>query len=109
MKKQDGGIIIVVKYAEILTHLGNSASEGGVSEFLVHVDCFSSGQVSEDNAVVLNDTGVLLVDLLNRDDLTLDLSDLVLSLHVVPELGLSKNWVSSEHSHSVEGGIRVLL
>ncbi len=48
-----------------LTHLGNSAGEGGVSVFLVHVDCFSSGQVSEDDAVVLDDTSVLLVDLLN--------------------------------------------
>ena len=50
---------------KILTHLGNSASEGGVSVFLVHVDCFGSGQVSEDDAVVLDDAGVLLVDLLN--------------------------------------------
>jgi len=48
-----------------LTHLGNSAGEGGVSVFLVHVDCFSSGQVSEDNTVVLDDTSMLLVDLLN--------------------------------------------
>lgn len=52
---------------------------------------------------------MLFVDLLNRDDFTLDLSDFVLSLHVVPELGLSKNGVNSEHSHSVEGGVRVLL
>lgn len=49
----------------ILTHLGNSASEGGVSEFLVHVDCFSSGQVSQNDAVVLDDASVLLVDLLD--------------------------------------------
>jgi hypothetical protein len=33
----------------------------------------------------------------------------VLSLHVVPELRLSKDGVLGEHSHSVEGGIRVLL
>ncbi len=92
-----------------LTHLGNSASKGGVSVFLVHVDCFSSGQVSEDDTVVLDDTGVLLVDLLNRDDFSLDLSDFVLSLHVVPELGLSKDGVLSENSHSVESRIRVLL
>lgn len=94
---------------KILTHLGNSAGKSGVSEFLVHVDCFSSGQVSENNTVVLEDTGVLLVDLLNRDDLTVDLSDLVLSLHVVPELRLGKHWVLSKHSHSVESGVWVLL
>ena len=52
---------------------------------------------------------MLLVDLLNGDDFTLDLSDLVLSLHVVPELGLSKDWVGGEHSHSVECWVRLLL
>ena len=52
---------------------------------------------------------MLFVDLLNRDDLTLDLSDFVLSLHVVPELGLSKHGVLSENSHSVESRVRCLL
>lgn len=33
----------------------------------------------------------------------------MLSLHVVPELGLGEHWVGGEHSHSVEGGIRLLL
>ena len=92
-----------------LTHLRDCAGEGGVSVFLVHVDCFSSGQVSEDDAVVLDDTSVLLIDFLHRDDLALDLSDFVLSLHVVPELGLSKHGVFCENSHSVESGVRILL
>ena len=92
-----------------LTHLRYSASEGGVSVFLVHVDWVSSGEISENYAVVLDDASVLLVDLLDRDDLTLDLSHLVLSLHVVPELGLSEHWVGSENPHSVESGARVLL
>ena len=93
----------------ILTHLRNSARKGGISEFLVHVDCFSSGQVSKDDAVVLDDTSVLFVHLLNRDNLSLDLPDFVLSLHVVPELGLCENGVLGENSHSVESGIRDLL
>ena len=38
-----------------LTHLGDGTSEGGVSEFLVHVNSFGSGQVSKDNTVVLED------------------------------------------------------
>lgn len=42
-------------------------------------------------------------------DLTLDLPDLVLSLHVVPELGASKHCVASKHSHSEELGVGVLL
>ena len=33
----------------------------------------------------------------------------MLSLHVVPELGLSKHGVLSENSHSVESGVRILL
>ena len=92
-----------------LTHLRYSASEGRVSVFLVHVDWVSSGEISEDDAVVLDDAGVLLVDLLHGDDLTLDLSHLVLSLHVVPELRLGQHWVGSENPHSVESGVRVLL
>lgn len=52
---------------------------------------------------------MLFVDLLNRDDLTLDLSDFVLSLHVVPELRLSEDGVLGENSHSVESRVRVLL
>ena len=96
-------------HQRILTHLGNSSSESCVSVFLVHVDCFSSGQVSENDSVVLDDASVLLVDFLDRDDFTLDLSDLVLSLHVVPELRLSKDGVLGENSHSVESRIRVLI
>ena len=96
-------------HQRILTHLGNSSSESCVSVFLVHVDCFSSGQVSENDSVVLDDASVLLVDLLDRDDFTLDLSDLVLSLHVVPELRLSKDGVLGENSHSVESRVRILL
>ena len=54
----------IVRWQEgVLTHLGNSASKGSVSELLVHVDSFSSGQVSEDNTVVLENGGVLFVDL----------------------------------------------
>ena len=52
---------------------------------------------------------MLLIDFLHRDDLALDLSDFVLSLHVVPELRLSKDRVLAEHSHSVESRVRVLL
>ena len=43
------------------------------------------------------------------DDLSLNLSDFVLSLHVVPELRLCEDTVLSEYSHSVQSGIWVLL
>ena len=48
-----------------LTHLRDCAGEGGVSVFLVHVDWVSSGQVSKNIAVVLDDASVLLIDLLD--------------------------------------------
>ena len=35
------------------------------------------------------------------NDLTLDLSDLMLSLHVVPELGPSEDLITGEQAHSV--------
>ena len=43
-----------------------------------------------------------LAYLTSVDDLTLDSSDLVLSLAVVPELRPSKDCVTSEYAHSVE-------
>jgi len=52
---------------------------------------------------------MLLVDLLNTDNLTLDLPDLVLSLHVVPKLRFSEDGVLSKDSHSVESGVWNLL
>ena len=84
--------------------LGDGSAEGGVSEFLVHVDGSGTGIVSEEDTVVSHDSGSLLEDLGSGDDLTLDSSDLVLSLHVIPELGSSEDLVSAEDSDSVESG-----
>ena len=67
-------------------HLGHGSAEGRVSVLLIHVDSTSSGQVAKDDAVVPDAARLLLENLTRRDDLTLDLADLVLSLHVVPEL-----------------------
>jgi hypothetical protein len=44
-----------------------------------------------------------------RYDFALNLSDLVLSLHVVPVLGTGQHWVASEHSHSEERGLGDLI
>ncbi len=66
--------------------LGNGAVESVSSVLLVNVDDVSAGLISENNAVVLDVIGILLEDLACGDDFTLDLADLVLTLHVVPEL-----------------------
>lgn len=92
-----------VTSAHFNVHLGDGTAEGGVSVFLVHVDGVSAGIVSEENTEVLEAGGLLLVDLGGRDDLTLDSSDLVLSLHVVPVLGSGVNFGRGEDSESVEG------
>ena len=65
--------------------LGNSTGEGVVSELFVHVDDTSSGKILEDNTVVLDGVGASLEDFADGNDLTLSSSDLVLSLHLVPE------------------------
>ena len=89
--------------------LGDGSAEGHVSEFLVHVNGGGTGVVSEEDAVVSHDTGSLLEDLAGRDDLSLDSSDLVLSLHVVPVLGSGKDLVSGEDADSVEGRLGDIL
>jgi len=71
---------------ELHVELGDGTAESVRSEFLVHVDGISTGQVSEEDTEVLEAGSVLLEDLGGGNDLTLDLADLVLSLHEVPEL-----------------------
>lgn len=86
-------------------HLGDGTAKAGVSVFLVHVDGVSTGVVSEENTVVLEAGSFLFVDFRGGDDLTLDSSNLVLSLHVIPELGSGVDFGGAEDSDSVEGGL----
>ena len=90
-------------------HLGDGTAERDVSVLLVHVNGTCTGEVTENDSVVVDGTSLLLEDLTGGDDLALDLADLVLSLHVIPELRPGKNGVSLEDSHSVELGVRNLL
>lgn len=105
----DGVMAGRVSSAHLHVHLGNGTAKGSVSVFLVHVDGDGSSEVSEENTVVLDRGSVLLEDLAGGHNLSLNLSDLVLSLHVVPELGSGEDGVGGEHTHSEEFGIRVLL
>ena len=102
----DGLTSTTVATAHLHVHLGDGSAKGHVSEFLVHVNGGGTGVVSEEDAVVSHDTGSLLEDLAGGNDLSLDASDLVLSLHVIPELGSGKDLVSSENANSVEDGVR---
>ncbi len=90
-------------------HLGDGSAQGGVSVLLVHVNGTCAGQVTEDDAVVSDSASLLLKDFARGDDFTLNLANLVLSLHVVPELGPGEDGVPLEDTHSVEGRVWVLL
>ena len=97
-----------VATGELLVHLRDGAAEGDIAVLLVHVNVVLSGEVLEHDAVVLDGGGLALEDLAHGDDLTLALADLVLSLHLVPELGASDDGVLGEHSDSEAGGLGCL-
>ena len=90
-------------------HLADGSAEGHVSVLLVHVNRVGTGEVTQNDAVVPDCAGLFLEDFARRDDFTLNLAHLMLSLHVIPELRASDDSVFLEHSHSVELGIGVLL
>ena len=81
-------------------HHWDGTAEGVVSVFLVHVYDTSGSKIFEHNTVVLDGVGFSLEDLGGTDDFTLALSDFVLSLHFIPELGSSKDHVLCEDSDS---------
>lgn len=84
-------------------HLTNSSAKGIISVLFVHVYDTSSGKILKHDSVVLDGTGLSLENLADGDDLTLALSDLVLSFHLVPELRSSKDGILGENSDSVAG------
>lgn len=85
----------------LVIHLRNSTAESVVSVLLVHVNHTSSCQILEYDSVVLNCVDLALEDLTDRHDLTLTLSDLVLTFHFVPELGSGDDGVLCKNSDSI--------
>ena len=90
-----------VSTGHFVVHLGDGSAESVVSVLLVHVHDTSSSQILEYDSVVLNCVDLALEDLADRHDLTLTLSDLVLTFHLVPELGSGNDGVLSENSDSI--------
>jgi len=85
----------------LVVHLRDSSAESIVSVLLVHVHHTGSRQILEYDSVVLNCVGLALEDLTDRHDLTLTLSDLVLTFHFVPELGSCDDGVLGKNSDSI--------
>jgi hypothetical protein len=97
----DGITSGTVSTSHLGVHLGDGTAEGGGSVFLVHVDDIGSRLIFKNDSVVLDGGSVSLEDLADIDDLSLALSDLVLSLHLIPELGSSEHDVLGKDSDSV--------
>ena len=98
-----------VSASHLVVHLGDGSAKGSVSVLLVHVNNICSRQILEYDTVVLNSVVLALEDLANRYDLTLALSDLLLTFHFIPELRSGNNGVLSEDSNSVASWVWVLL
>ena len=99
----DGVSSGTVSTGHLLVHVGNGTAESGGSVLLVHVDYISSCSILKYDSVVLDGVGFLLEDLRNRNDLSLAFSNLVLSLHFIPEVGSGEYDVLCEDSDSVTG------
>lgn len=89
-----------VSTGHVVVHLSNSTSKCGISVLLVHIVCTTSASVSEPDSEVLNLSRMLLKDFSDVQDLTTSSLSLSQGLHIVPELRLSNNLVSSEYLHS---------
>ena len=105
----DGIALSAVSTSHFTVHLRDGAAESNISVFLVHVDDTSSGKILKDNTVVFDGIGLSLEDFADGDNFTLALSNLVLSLHLVPEVRSSNDGVLGENSDSVAGWILVRL
>jgi hypothetical protein len=85
----------------LVEHL-NGVGSRNVSVLLVHVVSAGSGIVSDPDAEVLDLSGGLLGDLVDGNNLTGGLLDLLELGQEVPESRLGDNLVGGENSHSVE-------
>jgi len=92
-----------VSTSHFRVHLTNCTTKSVTSVFFEHVHNTCSGKILKEDSVVLNCIGVSLENLTDRDDFTLALSDLVLSFHLIPELGSGKDDILGENSDSVAG------
>ena len=101
----DGPGTAAVAAGHLVVQLGDGASEGQVAELAVHVVRAGAGVITEPDAVVLDDAGVLLGDLGDVEDLSGRLLHLAELVQVVPELGPGDDGVGGEDDHPV--GLRV--
>lgn len=83
-------------------HLINGSGEGGRTVLLVHVVRSRARIISNPDAKVLDNVGVLLEDLMHFQALTVGTLDLLHAGQVVPEAGLGHRDAGSEQLHAVK-------
>jgi hypothetical protein len=89
-----------VSTSHIVVHLTDGSSESQVSVLLVHIVSTASASVTEPDGEVLHLSWGLIEDLGNIEDLTASSFSLCQRFHVVPELRLGDDLVTSEDLHS---------
>ncbi len=97
-----------VSTGHIVVHLTDGASESNISVLLVHIVSSASASIAEPDGEVLHLSGVLLEDLSDIEDFTASSLSLGQRLHVVPELRLSDDLVTSEDLHPIDLWARIL-
>lgn len=102
LENVDGSESRSVSGSHVLVEHLNSVGSRNVSVLLVHVVSAGSGVVSDPDTKVLDLGGGLLGDLVDGDNLTGGLLDLLELGQEVPESRLGNNLVGGEDSHSVE-------
>lgn len=105
----DGTETGTVTGSHVLVQRVDSGGSRQLTVLLVHVVCTGARVVSDPDTEVLDLERVLLVDLVQRDDLTVGLLDLLELGHEVPETGLGNDIVRGEDAHAVELGSGVSL
>lgn len=98
-----------VSTSHLAVHLRNSSAKTVASVFFVHVHNTSPGKIFKHDSVVLDGIYWSFKDFAHWDDLTLTFSNLVLSFHLIPELGSSENSVLGKNSNSIAGWISILF
>ena len=98
-----------VSAGHLIVQLRDGACKLDVAKLAVHIVSSRSTVVTQPDAVVLDDTVVLLDEFDAIDNFTCGLLHLTELMHVVPELGLGNHLVGGKDDHTVGLGVGVII
>lgn len=99
----------LVHGGHLVVHLIYGTSTSGVPVLLVKVVDASSRSVAEIDAEVLDSGGLPLFNLVDGEELTLGLLDLLQLAHEIPEARLGNDVILSKNAHTVHLGVGVRI